>query len=208
MKAFQTLFLVVALCAGVFYSCQPDASKSAANQVIAPDTTQQPAAAAGSNQPDAMQTGETSGNNANDTDFGLLETESFGSLKLNLPDKEVLQLLGKPTHQSKPELWGADGLHHATWVYPQQGITLNMSTEDQKNFTVFSITLNKPSALRTARNVGIGSAYNEVLNAYKKEIDTEFTDTAYIIAGSMYGGLVFTFVNKEVSTIFLGAAAE
>lgn len=207
MKTIHPIFLVVALSACVFYSCQPDASKSAANQVIAPDTTQQPAAA-GSNQPDAMQTGETSGNNANDTDFGLLETESFGSLKLNLPDKEVLQLLGKPTHQSKPELWGADGLHHATWVYPQQGITLNMSTEDQKNFTVFSITLNKPSALRTARNVGIGSAYNEVLNAYKKEIDTEFTDTAYIIAGSMYGGLVFTFVNKEVSTIFLGAAAE
>ena len=60
------------------------------------------------------------------------------------------------------------------------------------------------------RNIGIGSSKDEVLHAYNKEINFTENDLEFdtIVAGTVYGGVIFTFKNNYVSSIFIGAAAE
>jgi len=143
-----------------------------------------------------------------DAAFDLMNNESLGNLKLGLPQTEVLSQLGKPDEKSKATVWEADGLTHQEWSYKAKGIILDMSGQSENNFTIGSITITPPSSLKTKTNVGIGSTLDEVTNAYKAYIDPSLSDTAYVVAGSVYGGLVFTFTRKKVSSVFIGAAAE
>jgi hypothetical protein len=48
-----------------------------------------------------------------------------------------------------------------------------------------------------------------VTNAYSQHINKEDSapDTC-IVVGSIYGGLIFTFKEGKVNTVFIGAAAE
>jgi ribose 5-phosphate isomerase len=66
-----------------------------------------------------------------------------------------------------------------------------------------------PCDLRTWLGIGIGSTYEQTVKAYKDYIDKEMSDKARIVAGSIYGGVIFSFDSKgKVNGIFIGAAAE
>lgn len=141
-------------------------------------------------------------------DEDIMTNESIGNLKINLTAAQVLAELGKPTEQSKPELWGADGAIHQTWSYKNKGIDLDMAGEKGNDPVLNSISITQPCMLKTKANIGIGNSYAEVLAAYKNNLDTEMTDTAYVVVGTVYGGLMFSLRNQKVESIFLGAAAE
>lgn len=135
--------------------------------------------------------------------------ESIGDLSLGLDHTVVIAKLGEPESKSKEEEWGADGLKHQDWIYTNKGLTLNMASwKNPPDQTVFSITVENPSILKTPKNIGIGSSYNEVLKAYDKDIDREMSDKTSVVVGSVYGGVIFNFVNDKVVKIFVGAAAE
>lgn len=140
--------------------------------------------------------------------FELLKTEGLGELKLGMEPKQVEVVLGKPTNLSKPEVWEADGMTHQTWTYKKGGLELDMSGNSAAELVLGGITAYKPCNLKTKRQIGIGTPMNLVMEAYKKEIDRESSDTAYIVVGSVYGGVLFTLKNQQVSGIFIGAAAE
>jgi hypothetical protein len=142
--------------------------------------------------------------------FALMKEESLGELRINLAAKEVIQLIGNPEEKDQINFWEADGLYHQYWYYPNQGITLNMESETkngQQNITF--IKLVSPSTLQTKRGIKVGSSLEEVSFVYAQEKDQE--NSIYresFVAGSIYGGLIFTFKNGYVSEIFLGATAE
>jgi hypothetical protein len=54
----------------------------------------------------------------------------------------------------------------------------------------------------------VGSSLEEVTAAYKNDIDPRNNGSETIIAGSPFGGIIFTFEKNKVKSIFLGAAAE
>lgn len=137
-----------------------------------------------------------------------IDIEKFGDLRIGQSSTDVLQILGKPSAQSKPVLWEADGLMHETWDYKEKGLAINMSSEGTNAASIFSITANAPCSYKTAANMGIGNTYDEIMNAYKRHIDAEATDENMIPVGSVYGGILFTFKDKKAVTVFLGAAAE
>ena len=142
--------------------------------------------------------------------FALMREESLGKLKLDLSAQQVIQLLGNPTQKGQVEFWGGDALYHQYWYYPNQGITLSMASETEKGQqNIAFIKLVFPSTLPTKRGITIGSSIEEVSLAYAKEKDQEMSipDQTFV-AGSIYGGLIFTFDNGRVIEIFLGAAAE
>ena len=142
--------------------------------------------------------------------FELMKSECFGQLKLDLTAAQVIEILGSPKTKGESNLWGADGLYHQDWYYPQQGITLNMASEKaQERQSVASIKLMSPSTLKTRRGIGIGDSYTKVMQAYKDEEERESSiSSKSFVAGSIYGGLIFSFENGRVNEIFLGAAAE
>jgi hypothetical protein len=83
------------------------------------------------------------------------------------------------------------------------------------NQTINMITIKKPCAYKTKKNIGIDSTRDEVLKEYANEIDLSGTSLNFsglsskeLIAGSIYGGMIFKFENDRVSSIFLGVAAE
>jgi hypothetical protein len=85
-----------------------------------------------------------------------------------------------------------------------------MASETEKGQqNIAFIKLVSPSRLATKRGIKIGSSIEEVSFAYAKEKDQEMSipDQTFV-AGSIYGGLIFTFDQGRVSEIFLGAAAE
>jgi hypothetical protein len=143
----------------------------------------------------------------NEIGFDLMDTESIGEIRLGLESKKIIQRFGEPEIKSESKLWGNDGEYHQTWEYVKKGIEFDMVGKPG-NQSLNMITITKPCELKTKRNIGIGSTYEEVDNAYRKEINPEFSDTETLTAGSIYGGIIFSFQNMRVISIFIGASAE
>lgn len=142
--------------------------------------------------------------------LNLMREESLGGLKIDSAATQIIQILGSPEQKNESIIWASDGLYHQYWYYPQQGITLEMvSGIVEKRQRIASIKLTSPSQLRTQRGIGIGSSFTEVYHAYQKEQDRDNSITFELfVAGSLYGGLIFSFKNSCVTEIFLGSAAE
>ncbi len=141
-------------------------------------------------------------------EFAFMQEESLGDIHLGLAAAKLSQLLGTPTTKTKPVEWGADASYHHTLTYKKQGIELDMVEEMDKSIVVNMITITAPSQLKTKRGIGIGSSSRAVHTVYKKEISSDFSDEETIVAGSIYGGVIFGIKNHQVSSIFIGAAAE
>lgn len=139
--------------------------------------------------------------------FDLMRQESLGVLKDGMSAVEVINNLGEPVQRSKAVEWGADGLVHQTWFYHEKGIELDLVKDEEKQ-AVNMITIKSPCRFRTNRNIGIGSTKDEVITAYQEEINPESGNNDSIVAGSVYGGMIFSFEKEQVSEIFIGAAAE
>jgi hypothetical protein len=140
----------------------------------------------------------------------LVETESLFILNNASNASEVITQIGEPEEKSKLELWGADGLEHQTWYYRSTGLEIDFFTDDTKTQIAGSIIISYPSVLKLTRGIGIGSTKDDVIKAYKKEINlkNEWGGQDMIVAGTEFGGVIFSFENNKVSTIFIGSAAE
>ncbi|MES2591048.1 MAG: hypothetical protein V4608_04100 [Bacteroidota bacterium] len=140
--------------------------------------------------------------------FELLKTESFGNIKIGLTDLKTVELIGEPQEKSKTEEWEADGETHQTWNYKQLGITINMIGKGALNQVVNTISITAPCSLKTSKQIGIGSSKQEVQSAYDLSIDKANLESEALVAGTVYGGMIFNFENGKVKTIFLGSVAE
>lgn len=143
--------------------------------------------------------------------FVLMKNEQLGTLKLDT----LLSKLKLPSSCGSPQkdeetFWGADGAHHQSWKYTACGLKLGLVREKKTDpHRVFSLTLVAPSRLKTLRGIGIGSTAQAVLKAYAAEYNpAESQKGLTIVAGTVYGGLIFTLKQGKVSEIFWGAAAE
>lgn len=145
-----------------------------------------------------------------DTDR-LLKIDKLGGIGLDTPAAQLHLPAGCGAAKKSAETkWGADGLYHQSWSYPACGLELGMSATRPKGAqTLHSITLTAPGKLRTRRNIGIGSPAAEVMKAYAKEYSADESQAGQtIVAGSIYGGIIFRIDGGKVSRIFFGAAAE
>ena len=140
----------------------------------------------------------------------FLKREKLGGIRLGQTGKEVSALLGPPASKGEDTAWAATGEWVQEWHYPNQGLHLNMaSTQKGGDKTISSLTATAPCALATARGIRIGSTITEATQAYGAVKDQEqSTPGQTLVAGSVYGGILFTFTDGKVSQIFLGAAAE
>jgi hypothetical protein len=123
---------------------------------------------------------------------------------------KLTALVGKVEGKGKDVMWDAIGEWVQEWRYPAQGLKLNMASEEKGGAkSVLTITANAPCQLATKRGIKIGSSIAEVTKAYKDVHDKEQSVPGKsFVAGSIYGGVIFTFKDGKVSEIFVGAAAE
>lgn len=140
----------------------------------------------------------------------LAAKDSLGELKLGLKADEVIKILGKPASKGKDIEWEALGEYVQEWIFPDQGIHLNMVSQKKGGAKqILMITATAPSKLATARGITIGSPEAAVKKAYGNVRDKEQSVAGKtFVAGSIYGGVIFQFKDGKVSEIFIGAAAE
>jgi hypothetical protein len=140
----------------------------------------------------------------------MLRAETLGGLRLGLPEKAVLKLLGPPAKRGELVLQEADGNYVQDWHYPDKGIDLLMSAGEKKSGakTIANITASAPCTFATKKGIKIGDAESVARKAYAEHIDRETSAEHGIVVGSIYGGIIFDFTKGKVSRIFFGAAAE
>lgn len=143
----------------------------------------------------------------------------IGGLRIGSSADEVTAIaeaekLGLPA-KGEDVVWEAIGQAVQTWKYAAGGLSVDMASDQPGGpKTVFSITLEGPSTLKTGEGIGIGSLKNDVVKAYEGfpteagEAEGLFQGQDVHLVGSIYGGMVFTFNDGKVSRIFLGASAE
>jgi hypothetical protein len=138
----------------------------------------------------------------------LLQTEKIGDLKIGLSNAKTIDLLGEPGDKTKSELWGADGEYHHTLIYNDKGIEIDIVGENEAQQKIGMITVTEPCSFKTTKNIGIGNSAESVKTAYSGLINPEFSDSKSIVAGSIYGGLIFKIEADKVKEIIVGAVAE
>ncbi len=135
--------------------------------------------------------------------------ETIGELQITLRDEEVIDVLGEPTESTPPTRRAVDGFYVNQWQYPDRGITIELGASEKMELrSVISIEIKEPADLETERGIGLGSSREEVEAQYGDEIDEEMSDDGEIVAGSIYGGIIFKLEDDVVREIFVGATAE
>jgi hypothetical protein len=140
----------------------------------------------------------------------MLSAERLGGLRLGLPEKDVLKLLGSPATRGELVFQEADGNYVQDWHYPDKGIELLMSAGEKKSGgkTIANFTASAPCTFATRKGIKIGDAESAARKAYTEHVDRESSDPGTLVVGSIYGGIIFNFTEGKVSSIFFGAAAE
>jgi hypothetical protein len=98
-------------------------------------------------------------------------------------------------------------IQRAAW--PAAGVEVTLRVDAEGLAVVRDFTVTAPFAEKTARGVGLGSPEADVLAAYADCLEGATSvpgQTA--VAGSIYGGVIFTFGGGVVTAIFVGAGAE
>lgn len=160
------------------------------------------------NETDTLSNNNEIDNYDSEIGYNIMKNESIGQLKYGLSLSNVIEAYGKPSEETETELWSGDGEYHQTIKYIDKGIVLDVIGNPRSHKKINMITISKPSELKTLKNIGVGSDYIDVENAYKDQIATDFSDNKSIVVGSIYGGLIFTLKDNKVETIFIGSAAE
>lgn len=138
------------------------------------------------------------------------EGDSLGKLKLDQTASQLTAIAGKPDDKGKDTLWGATGEWVQEWRFAAGGLKVNMASGKKGGAkTVSSITATSPCKLATSRGIHVGSSEAEVRKAYGNVEDKEQSERGKtFVAGSIYGGVIFTFEKGKVTQIFIGAGAE
>ncbi len=136
-------------------------------------------------------------------------TEHIGALRLNLSEADAKKAITCPMTAGKEHKWEADGAYHQEWHFAC-GVDLGMVSEHKGGKkTVQTIKVSGASQLKTSRGIGLGASEQDVTKAYAKEWSKDESKMPDLfVAGSLYGGVMFTFKEHRVAEIFVGAAAE
>lgn len=146
---------------------------------------------------------------ATERGFALMNEESLDGIRLGMGSREVEKRLGK-AEKGRDELWEATGEYVQSWEYPEAGLKLQMAAAERKGARrVLAVQVAAPGKGLTERGVKLGATEAEVRKHFGAWEDRESGEPGrQFVAGTPYGGLIFTFANGKVTGIFLGAAAE
>ena len=140
--------------------------------------------------------------------FQIMKEEHIGPLQLRKKFSEIIDTLGMPDIIEDPAEWAADNETHQTVKYIEKGIELDLIIQSDSVKTVNMITIQAPCKFKTSRGIGIGSTYETVAERYEEYIDKSMSGPKFIVCGSFYGGILISFEEHKVVSIFIGAAAE
>ncbi len=147
---------------------------------------------------------------ANDT--FIPSEESIGGVRLGMSEKEALDSISCNPHKQHEKIYGSSGASFEIWTFHDCGIELQMVSQKKKSMkSVRGILVQKPSELKTAQGIGIGSMEKEVEIAYGqfKNIDFSREMEAFVVTSAKGdAGMKIDIKDGKVDRIFLGPIEE
>jgi len=139
-----------------------------------------------------------------------LGEEQVGGLALGMSMDAVFALLGRPDSATEPVEEAATGDIVTTYMWGAAGVQVDSAqTPADPKQTALRVNVQAPFAGKTLRQIGIGNTEAEARAAYADAIDLDHTRPGEgLVAGSIFGGVIFSFEGGRVTSIFIGAAAE
>lgn len=111
---------------------------------------------------------------------------------------EVISFLGRPNQDDMENIMGTVRWHYI------QGMELDfISANDEDNFLTNYIYLDSSSSVKTDRSIGIGSTRDDVMSAYKDEINPDSIKDHKIVAGEEKRGIIFIIENDKITSIYV-----
>jgi hypothetical protein len=155
----------------------------------------------------AVLSGSSGGDDLLERGFSLMYEESLAWLSIGTDSEVVREYLPEP-YIDEPMFWAATAELHQSWKYPDEGLLLDMViSTDCSDTLVSALFAFSPCTLETLRGIRIGSRIEDVEDAYGEHRDPVSNGEAFI-AGTIYGGVIFSMEKGLVASIFIGAAAE
>jgi hypothetical protein len=140
-------------------------------------------------------------------EFSVMHAEGFGALRIGMKEAEMLAALPGAKAQGECAPSEVDGGSYRWFRDAKAGVDIVVSCDGDK--PVGSIHVVAPSTLTSRRGIGLGATAEAVTKAYADVLSREEPPTEDgIVAGSIYGGLVFSLKDGKVTEMFLGAMAE
>ena len=139
------------------------------------------------------------------------EAERIGTLRLGQSLDKALAGLGCAVKKGRERLEAASGDYVQTLTLADCGLELKVAGPRKGGpKTVAAITVTAPSRLATRLGIRLGDDEPTVLAAYGRFRDPDGTSRPgeVLVAGSLFGGLIFEFEQGKLVRMFLGAAAE
>jgi len=141
--------------------------------------------------------------------------KNFSKIGVKLYIETMNGIFGPPKHKENiiaevdeiVKRLGAPKKEYGRWYF-KQGIVIDVSNMNDSFFILMNyVYINPSSKISTSRNIKIGSTKEEVLKAYKEEINPRETNDNIIVAGMLYNGIGFVIKNDKVKSIYIGTGA-
>jgi hypothetical protein len=142
-------------------------------------------------------------------EWALMRSELIGDIAIGQEAAAIRKAHGQPQRTGAIEEFEATGAFEQRWEFGD-GLTVLMQSHTRSGpQSVSGVIVVAPSTLTSRRGIAIGSDRAAVERAYGdvRDPDIEATPESFT-AGSIYGGLHFSFEDGKVTQMFLGQAAE
>ncbi len=163
---------------------------------------------ASASKSDSLTVGSVNGIDYADLGFKLMDSEAIGGIKRGMTFENVKALLGEPDTISAIDTSEMDGGLYQSIEYPKLGVSIVFTAYPDSSKKVENILVTELCTFKTSTQIGIGSSLDEVKKAYSESINPEFSGEDYVVAGSIYGGIIFNLENFKVRSIYIGISAD
>ncbi len=135
--------------------------------------------------------------------------ENIGGLFLGMDAEKAVALLGEPDSKTEPVEEAATGAVVSEWTWNTKGVRLIIDCSE-KNYKVRMIDVRQPFRGKTSCGIGVGDSMAAANKIYGKYLDEDHSGSESMVAGSIYGGILFKkgADTDEITSISIGAFAE
>jgi len=143
-----------------------------------------------------------------DLGFKLMDSETIGGIKRGMTFDNVKALIGEPDTISSIDTSEIDGGLYQSVEYPKLGVSIVVTAQPDSVKKVENILVNEPCHFKTSKQIDIGSSLYEIKKAYGVLINPKSYSEDYLLAGTVYGGMVFNFEGLKLKSIYIGVTAD
>lgn len=131
----------------------------------------------------------------------MAKAETLGDLKIDLAEKELTKLLGKPESVGKVTREEGDGNFVQVLKYPSKGLEVTVTAEKKTGpRTVSKFSAGAACKLATKKGITVGSSADDVKKAYAGFVRNDSSDER-IVVGSIFHAVFFDITGGKVSRI-------